>query len=115
MNLGNLGLGLFDVRSSGTNAKWRTYLRSFNFLDMGYITSPDLKKALLLHLAGSDVQDVYGTLEKNEPSGSGKGVFELCCDKLDSYFAPKTNKIYERHLFRKMRQNNDSGSVHYKD
>ena len=66
------------------------------------------KKALLLHTAGIEVQELYETL--TDP-GPGAGVeedaateFEKTLRTLNAYFATKRNEPYERHVFRNMAQ-----------
>lgn len=55
------------------------------------------KAALLLHTAGHEVQDLYYTLAGPEEELSDyKNFVEL----LDSYFVPKVNVPFERHVFR---------------
>ena len=66
------------------------------------------KKALLLHTAGIEVQELYETL--TDP-GPGAGVeedtateFDKTLRTLNAYFATKLNEPYERHVFRNMAQ-----------
>jgi len=71
------------------------------------VEQPAQKKALLLHLAGFDVQDIFETLE--EPVGDGDEYVEAAT-VLDNYFQPRTNVPYERHVFRQLQQR-DAESV----
>ena len=60
------------------------------------------KRALLLNVAGMDVQEIYFTL-----AGEGEGTdFEATLKALDNYFVPKANIPFERHLFRQISQEN---------
>ena len=61
------------------------------------------KRALLLHLAGPDVQDLYETLVALEGE-EGKDAYDITVGRLNNYFAPKSSKTFERHLFRKIIQ-----------
>lgn len=107
MSLENLGLPPFDVKAENVSSMWRKYLRSFRYMvDGRAITDSAQKKALLLHLAGTEVQDIYETLEPKEPAVGDK--FDECVDSLTTYFAPKSNRTYERHLFRRLRQDDDT-------
>ena len=65
MSYDNFMLPIFDMKSDPSNLseKWKKWLRSFDYLTTGRAISDDTQKAaLLLHLAGSDVQDLYETL-----------------------------------------------------
>ena len=54
------------------------------------------KRALLLHCAGLDVQDIFETL--NEVGTT----YREACTKLDEFFKPAVNSVYERHVFRQL-------------
>lgn len=94
----------------GDNAKialqWEKWKRSLNiYLDATGIKGPGKKRATLLLLGGSELQDIIYNLPGAyiEPS-EGNDVFKTAIEKLDSYFFPKQNKIYERHVFRQIKQ-----------
>ena len=53
-----------------------------------------LKRRLLLHVAGPKVQEVFSTFTANCNN------FVNTTDALKAHFLPKTNKRYERVLFR---------------
>ena len=68
------------------------------------------KKALLLHCAGMDVQEVFDTLPE-QPAENVDGddeatptEYEVAMRKLDCYFLPKINEPFERHMFRGLYQ-----------
>ena len=68
------------------------------------------KKALLLHCAGMDVQEVFDTLPE-PPAENVDGddedtptEYEVAMQKLDCYFLPKINEPFERHMFRGLYQ-----------
>jgi hypothetical protein len=63
------------------------------------------KKALLLHTAGMDVQDIFDTI----PDADTKNYAESLA-ALDEKFAPQMNESYERYVFRSMSQE-DSETV----
>jgi hypothetical protein len=56
------------------------------------------KKALLLHVSGNEVQDIYETLPEHSTR------YDDVLETLSSYFKPKKNISYERHLFRKTKE-----------
>lgn len=51
------------------------------------------KSALLLHLAAPEVQDLYDTREQTRVN-----IDDIIND-LNTYFAPRKNFAFERHLF----------------
>jgi predicted component of type VI protein secretion system len=58
------------------------------------------RRALLLHLAGPDVQEVFTTLlDTGGPNDYSKAV-----NALNTYFIPKVNPAYARHEFRQLKQ-----------
>ena len=58
------------------------------------VTDDSQKQALLLlHLIGSDGQEIFDTL------GNTGNTFVEALEKLDKYFMPKCNIIYERCVF----------------
>ena len=63
------------------------------------------QKALLLHCAGMEVQDIFETLtDPGAPDGEDDNVYKAALRTLDAYFTPQVNVPYERHMFRQMRQ-----------
>ncbi|GBP83303.1 hypothetical protein EVAR_57565_1 [Eumeta japonica] len=58
----------------------------------------DVKKGLPSTFRGLDLQEVFYNIPgaNIEPS-EGVDVFEVAISKLDSYFAPKQSRVYERH------------------
>jgi hypothetical protein len=86
--------------------RWRRWKRSLEYyLSAKGVTDVGQKKALLLHLAGPAIQDVFDTL----PELVGKGTADLdeyqkAMKKLDNHFGPQVNVPYERHIFRQMKQ-----------
>ena len=91
----------FKVLGENTNIarSWELYIKRFEYyLTASGITKDDQKKAMLIHLAGEEVQDIYENL--NDVGESYKNTVEA----LTNYFKPQKNSAYERHLFRKMKQ-----------
>jgi hypothetical protein len=63
------------------------------------------KKALLLHCAGLNVQQIFESLEESEFGGGSKmDEYEVTLKLLDEYFSSKVNVPYERHVFSQMKQ-----------
>lgn len=82
--------------------RWEKWTRSFDtFAIATGCTNDAQKRQLLLHCAGSDVQDIFYTLTETGTS------FAEAKSKLDEYFAPKKNVPYNRHMFRQASQGTD--------
>ena len=58
------------------------------------------RRALLLHLAGTDVQDIFFTL----PDTGDAKDYKKAVDALNAYFVPKVDTTYARHCFRQLTQ-----------
>lgn len=71
------------------------------------ITDDARKKALLLHYAGEDVDDIFQTLTPADTS------YAKAKDALDSYFQPKQNVMYETIIFRREKQLKDESVDQY--
>lgn len=100
----------FDVNGEVTSLapRWTRWKRAFEYYIVGKgVTDAKQKKALLLHFAGLEVQDIYETLtDPGVPSGGADTADEYgkVIRTLDSYFKPQANIPYERHVFRQMKQ-----------
>ena len=62
------------------------------------ITIPKRKRALLLHYAGPDVDEIFDTL-----SNTGEDN-DYATAKLNKYFSPQVNTTYEVYNFRQAKQ-----------
>lgn len=83
--------------------KWKRSLRIY--LEATETKIPTKKRALLLLLGGTGLQEIFynipgASVEESE----GIDVFDVAVDRLDKYFLPKQNKTYERHIFRLIKQ-----------
>lgn len=79
--------------------RWNTWLRKFEMYATASGISDDAqKRALLLHCAGDEVQDIFGTFQVGDTYNEAK-------EKLTEHFRPQMNVTYQRHLFRKQLQN----------
>ena len=58
------------------------------------------RRALLLHCAGLDVQDIFDVL----PNTGGAKDYQKAEDALTAHFVTQINIPYEQHLFREMVQ-----------
>ena len=85
-------------------------MKSFNYYIVAKgITDVLQKQALLLHMAGSEVQDIFETISNPEAIvlQEGEDKFSATVRILNNHFIPQTNITYERHLFRQLRQTDD--------
>jgi hypothetical protein len=85
--------------SSTLSQRWTKWVKSFEyFLVASNVTDKKRQRALLLHLAGPEVQEVFETL-----SDTGDD-YATALDKLNAYFNPQKNIPFERHTFRQAAQ-----------
>lgn len=110
----------FKIDDGNCAIDWNNWMRGFEiFASANQIESSTLKRDWLLHYAGPKVQNIYFNLieqneVENEPERCGplitgfvpfdKDCYTETVMKLQKFFAPKCNLSYERHIFRKMKQ-----------
>ena len=89
----------FDTKGdpSQVSVRWQRWKRGFEYyLVARGNTEDEQKRALLLHCAGLDVQDIFETLSEVGTT------YREACTKLYEYFKPAVNSVYERHVFRQL-------------
>ena len=75
--------------------RWEKWLNSLDYyMIASNITDTKQKRAVLLHLAGEDVQTIFETF-----SDTGED-FSTAVHNLTEYFRPQQNVSFERHTFR---------------
>ncbi|KAK2564023.1 hypothetical protein P5673_012236 [Acropora cervicornis] len=100
----------FDPHGDPSNVgrPWRRWLKSFCLYadSKGLIIQADSadnkeqRRALFLHSAGEDVQEIFETL-----ADTGAAADYVKAEKaLNDYFIPKVNSTYQNHVFRSMEQ-----------
>ena len=96
-------LPTFDcLDTQNIGPRWKRWLRAFElYVDGKGIADAAQRRALLLHTAGMDAQDVFYTLPE---VGGDANVYEKAKTALSGHFSPEANVPYERHCFRKMDQ-----------
>ena len=97
----------FDCKGNPTSVgpRWRRWKRSFEFFLEGKGVKKDSqRKALLLHCAGQDVQDIFDTLTDPGPVPEHDSEYAKAMRSLDAYFAHQVNIPFERHQFRHAKQ-----------
>ena len=104
---GNLGLrapSSFKVLGDNTNLskEWEQYFKRFEYyLKASGVTKDEQKCALLLHVAGEEVQDIIET-----PDNTGT-KYDQAFAALSDYFKPRKHISFERHVFRHAKQKKD--------
>lgn len=90
----------FSVDDHNTlSQRWVKWKKSFAYyVDASGVKDDKQKRALLLHLAGPGVQEIFETLEDTGES------YETALEKLTAYFEPRKNIPFERHVFRQEAQ-----------
>ena len=79
--------------------RWQKWLKSFNlFANAAGCKNDKQKRQLLLHTAGSDIQDIFYALTETGTD------YKTAAEKLSQYFAPRKNTSYNRHKFRQEKQ-----------
>ena len=90
--------------------KWKRWKRGFEYFLKGKgVQSGTQKRALLLHLAGSEVQDIFETLADTGTDDQ----YEVAVTKLDDHFTPQKNIPFERHVFRQLKQEENESTDQY--
>ena len=91
----------FEISSDPSTVaqQWKKWVISFRFyLTATGVTEEEQKRALLLHVAGTEVQEVFSTLS------TADGTCAAALNSLNAYFATKANIRYEHYLFRQSSQ-----------
>ena len=108
VNVGSLAAFNTKGDPNGISQRWKKWRRSFGLCLTGKgVTGDKQKRALLLDAAGVDFQEIYFTLVSEEESATFAETMKV----LDDYFVPKSNNLFERHLFRQIAQASDE-TVH---
>lgn len=94
----------FDVHSdaSSTVVRWKKWLRRFENMMIGLNIKDDLKRkrALLLHYAGEEINDIFETL----PDTGEENNYQAAIDALNAHFAPTANSEFSIYCFRQAKQ-----------
>ena len=81
---------------TSTAPRWKRWKIAFKLFAVGKgIKDPTQKRALMLHMAGMEVQDIFDTLaDTGEPKDY---------DKADAYFCPAVNILFEKRMFKQIK------------
>ena len=105
----------FDITQDqgALGLRWKKYITRFcNLLVAINVQDKKRQKALLLHYAGEDVNDIFDTLP-NTTATSDENPLEKAIDALTSYFTPKKNVAYEEYLFHQAKQDPEEKIMAY--
>jgi len=98
------------TKSATTNLdkQWNVYIDEFElFILASGVTESKQKLALLLHLGGKDLREIYQTLKEENDN------FDRVKTKLTTYFQPKKNVTFERYQFKNAKQESGESSAAY--
>lgn len=93
-----------DIGSIGSGwIKWR---RAYElFIITSNIVEPKKKLATLLHCGGIKLQEIFYSIHGVEDlQNEEMNVYDIAIQKLNEYFTPKKSVMYERNLFRNIKQ-----------
>ena len=88
-------LDLPVIETSSLAQRWDKCTKSLDYyIRASGISDQKQKRAILLHLAGAEVQEIFETLPE---TGND---YKTALEKLTEYFNPCKNIAFERHVFR---------------
>ncbi|XP_065185812.1 uncharacterized protein K02A2.6-like [Sycon ciliatum] len=100
--------------------RWTKWVRAFDYYLTGKdITNKKRSKALLLHFAGLEVQDLFEDLSDPDDSlppdqrTQNDNEFLKCKRTLQAHFGAPANPTYERHVFRQLTRRQGESTVQY--
>lgn len=85
---------------------WKKWKRGLEiYFAAANITDPKTKQTTLLHLGSLQLQEIFYSLANSHDSTNNTdNEYEKIITKFDEYFQPKVRLIYERHVFRNIKQ-----------
>ncbi|XP_069360121.1 uncharacterized protein [Maniola hyperantus] len=101
----------FDCEGDPTSisSRWERWKRALEIYFIAASTNDqNIKRAMLLHSGGMPLQDIYFNIpgaHVTDPDTTD--VYDIAIKKLDEYFSPKQSYLFERHIFRLMKQEPD--------
>ena len=89
--------------------RWKKWKKSFeHYILAKGITNSARKRDLLLHCAGTEVQELFETLQDpGPPADAGEDnadKYQKALRTLHAHFSVQLNEPYERHVFRNLKQ-----------
>ena len=91
----------FSVHENAPDVRWKKWVKRLDNLLIGMdIRDTKRRRALLLHYAGEEVNDIFETLQETGED------YPTAVEKLTNYFSPKKNNEFEIYKFRQEKQQN---------
>ena len=109
----------FDCSGKGVAVRWNKWISRLrdNIFVAYSITDDKRQKALMLTLAGDELNDIFEGLpvvDKTPREGEANDThFGRAADALTAYFNPKQNNEYQRYVFRHSTQNQGETADEY--
>ena len=95
-----------QATTSSMGIRWKKWLHRFNNLMVEMdISSKKRKRALLLHLSGTEVYDIFEPFTDEQKRSEDD--FDQAVESLSEYFSPKKNIEFQTHKFRLASQRQD--------
>ena len=100
-----LNMPMFSYEPKDTaSIRWMRWSNRFdNYLVASGIDKPERQKAMLLHMIGEELYDIFFTL-KEPTAEAGETVYDVAKKALNSFFSPKRNVEFELFNFRQAQQ-----------
>ena len=93
---------IIDEEITSASNRWPNYINRFKNMLMAYgIIDEGKKKALLLHLGGEQLFEIYNSFPSSETQAAD---FNKMIELFTNYFAPTKNIQYQVHIFRQIKQ-----------
>jgi len=108
----------FDTEESAVDAgqKWEDYVKKYErFVSFQGITDEQRKIDGLLHVAGQAVVSIYDNFDTKKVTSTDsdkKGLKEIVA-LFTEHFTPKRSTIYERHVFRTLKQSPEESVLNF--
>lgn len=103
---------VFSTRGEPSNVakRWKDWLAAFEiYLEVADVEKDSRKKALFLHTAGLEVQEIYHSI----PASSANTTYADVVEALSKQFIPLVNFRHERFVFNSSVQNQDESLSAY--
>ena len=96
---------ILSIDASQQSQQWTEWITELElYFTADNITADKRKYALLLYLGGSELREIYGTLDdENKTFSSAREV-------LNNYFVDKKNLVFERYQFNSLQQKSDENA-----
>ncbi|XP_055633292.1 uncharacterized protein LOC129773671 [Toxorhynchites rutilus septentrionalis] len=98
----------YEIEKTKLHKEWQIWKRSLEYyFEAEDITDQKRKRAKLLHLGGPQLQAVFQSLPNSEKFAVvslEKAYYSVAIQAFDDFFQPGRQDVLERHILRKMKQ-----------